>query len=176
MIQSKTELDLFHSSKDPWCYENNNEDMIRKEILLNEIPKQQYKNVLDIGCGQGFITRHLPGENIWGVDLSQNAIEFAKKNSTDNKIKFIQGSIFEIDELVNLKFDLVVITGVLYLQYIGNSSSLIYLLIDKVLAAKGTLISVHINEWYNCQFPYLRTKQAFYNYREYIHNLEIYIK
>lgn len=176
MIQSKTELDLFHSGKDPWSYENNDEDIIRKEILLSGIPKQQYKNVLDIGCGQGFITRHLPGVNIWGVDLSLNAIEFAKKNINDNKIKFKQGSIFEIDKLFDIKFDLVVITGVLYPQYIGNSSSLIYLLIDKILATQGTLISVHINEWYNCQFPYLRTKQTFYTYKEYIHNLEMYIK
>ncbi|MEI9910179.1 MAG: class I SAM-dependent methyltransferase [Bacteroidota bacterium] len=176
MIQSKTELDLFHTTEDPWGYENNNEDLIRKEILLNEIPKQPYKNVLDIGCGQGFITQYLPGETIWGVDLSQNAIEFAKKNCTGNKFNFIQGSIFEIDKLVDLKFDLVVITGVLYPQYIGNSSSLIYLLVDKILATNGTLISVHINEWYTCQFPYLRSKQTFYNYREYIHHLETYIK
>jgi 2-polyprenyl-3-methyl-5-hydroxy-6-metoxy-1,4-benzoquinol methylase len=176
MIQSKTELDLFHTNKDPWGYENNNEDLIRKEILLGEIPKQPYKNALDIGCGQGFITQYLPGENIYGVDLSKNAIDFAKGNSTDNKFKFIQGSIFEIDKLFDVKFDLIVITGVLYPQYIGNSSSLIYLLIDKILATNGTLISVHINEWYHCQFPYVRTKQTFYNYREYIHNLETYIK
>ena len=176
MIQSKIELDLFHTNEDPWGYENNTEDLVRKEILLGEIPQQQYKNVLDIGCGQGFITKYLPGENIWGVDLSKNAIEFAKKNSTGNKFNFIQGSIFEIDKLVDLKFELVVITGVLYPQYIGNSSSLIYLLVDKILAINGTLISVHINEWYNCQFPYVKTKQTFYNYRKYIHNLEMYIK
>lgn len=176
MIQSRAELDLFHTSEDPWSYENNKEDLDRKEILLSEIPIQNYKNVLDIGCGQGFITKDLPGENIWGVDVAQTAIDFAKKNITNNKFSFKQGSIFEIDKLFEIKFDLIVITGVLYPQYIGNSSSLVYLLIDKILEKNGTLISVHINEWYNCQFPYIRIRHTYYTYKEFIHNFEIYIK
>lgn len=176
MLQSKKDLDLFYSNPDPWGYEINNEDQIRKEILISEIPDRKYKNVLDIGCGQGFITRFLPGENIRGIDLSENAIAFAKKNITINKFNFIQGSVFEADKLFDCKFDLIIITGVLYPQYIGNSSSLVYLLIDKILNPCGILITAHINEWYNCQFPYMKIKQTFYSYREYIHNFEIYIK
>lgn len=176
MIQSRADLDLFHISEDPWGYENNNEDLKRKEILLSEIPVQNYKNVLDIGCGQGFVTKDLPGENIWGVDLSQTAIDFAKKNISAGKVNFKQGSLFEIDRLFEIKFDLIVITGVLYPQYIGNSSSLIYLLIDNILNKNGIILSVHINEWYNCQFPYLKIRDTYYMYREFMHNLEIYLK
>lgn len=175
MIQKKQELDDFHEQKDPWSYENNLEDSKRKEILLSEIYQKEYENVLDIGCGQGFITNDLPGKNIYGVDISSRAIENAKK-FCKKEIVFKQGSIYEIDKLFNIQFDLIIITGVLYPQYIGESSSLIYLLIDKVLKKGGVLVSVHIDDWYKIQFPYLKIKQMFYDYRQYTHNLEIYSK
>ncbi len=175
MIQKKEELEQWHNNEDPWGYNSNTDDLVRKDVLLSEIPNIKYKTVLDIGCGQGFITRDLPGEMIYGVDISQSAIDFANKN-TDSRVQFKQGSIFEIDKLFDIKFDLVIITGVLYSQYIGKSSNLIYLLIDKILKDEGILISVHINEWYESQFPYHKIKQLYYDYREFTHNLEIYSK
>ncbi|NJW54048.1 methyltransferase domain-containing protein [Salinimicrobium oceani] len=175
MIQSTAELESWYRKEDPWGYNKNPEDIKRKEILLSEIPNKNYKHVLDIGCGEGFITKDLPGDNIYGFDVSQSAINFARKNVQRNII-FKQGSIFEIQKLIDVKFDLVVITGVLYPQYIGKASNLIYLLIDSILNKGGNLVSVHIHEWYESQFPYLRIKQMFYDYREYVHNLEIYTK
>jgi 2-polyprenyl-3-methyl-5-hydroxy-6-metoxy-1,4-benzoquinol methylase len=175
MIQRKEELENWHKQSDPWDYENNYDDKKRKSILLSEIPKRSYSNVLDIGCGQGFITKDLPGSNVYGVDISQIAIDYANNLKMDN-IVFKQGSIFEIDKLFTIKFDLIIITGVLYPQYIGKSSSLIYHLIDEILNENGVLISVHINDWYNSQFPYLKIQQLFYDYRIYTHNLEIYLK
>lgn len=175
MIQEKEALEQWHETEDPWGYNENKDDVLRKEILLAEIPDKKYKKVLDIGCGQGFITKDLPGEEVYGIDISQAAIDFANKTGRSNLI-FKQGSIYDIDKLFDFKFDLIIITGVLYPQYIGKSSSLIYLLIDKILENKGVLVSVHINDWYNAQFPYLKTKQLFYNYRKYTHNLETYSK
>ncbi|WP_428225736.1 class I SAM-dependent methyltransferase [Flavobacterium sp.] len=175
MIQNKLELDEFHSSEDPWGYENNNEDLKRKEILLSELPKLNFEKVLDIGCGHGFITRDLPGAKVIGIDISSTAIEFAKKTKNE-RVDFLQGSIYEIDKFENESFDLIVITGVLYSQYIGNSNNLIYLLIDKILKKGGYLVTVHIDDWYNSQFPFLKLKQTYYSYRAYTHNLEIYLK
>lgn len=175
MIQKKEELEQWHNNEDPWGYNSNADDLVRKNILLSEIPEKTYKKVLDIGCGQGFITKDLPGKIIYGVDISQSAIDFANKITSD-RVQFKQGSIFEIDKLFDIKFDLIIITGVLYSQYIGKSSNLIYLLIDKILEDDGILISVHINEWYSSQFPYFKVKQLYYDYREFTHNLEIYSK
>lgn len=175
MIQHKEELDKFHTKEDPWGYNENRDDSNRKAILLGELPKRHYKNVLDIGCGQGFITKDLPGDMVYGVDISQTAVDFANKIATD-RLQFRQGSIFDIDKLFDVKFDLIVITGVLYPQYIDKSSNLIYLLLDSILAQGGILVSVHIDEWYTSQFPYLKIKQSYYDYRQYTHNLEIYAK
>lgn len=174
MIQKINDLEKWHTEEDPWGYNTNKFDILRKEILLNAIPKRDFKNVLDVGCGQGFITKDLPGVNVYGIDISESAISFAKKSIPN--VNFLQGSIFEIDSLIDEEFDLIVITGVLYQQYIGDSSSLIYILIDKILKKDGILISVHINEWYSSFFPYFKIDQIFYDYREFTHNLEIYSK
>lgn len=175
MIQRKDELDKWHDKEDPWGYNDSKDDIVRKNILLSEIPEKTYKNVLDIGCGQGFITKDLSGEMVYGIDISQTAIDYVNKEPKD-KLVYKQGSIFDIDKLFDLKFDLIIISGVLYPQYIGKSSNLIYLLIDKILNKNGILVSVHIDEWYDSQFPYLKIKQLHYDYRQYTHNLEIYSK
>lgn len=177
MIQELSELDEFHKKEDPWDYENNTEDSKRISYLLGQLNKKKHTNVLDIGCGQGFVTKQLPGSKIIGVDVSQEAIKHAMSNNEDNRISYACCSIFDLN--TNYKdnsFDLIVITGVLYSQYIGNSSSLIYLIIDKLLKKGGTLISVHINSWYRCQFPYFKVKEILYPYRAYNHKLELYIK
>ena len=174
MLQKIDDLEKWNNTEDPWGYNKNSHDSLRKVFLLDNIPKREYENVLDIGCGQGFITNDLPGKNIYGVDISKTAIKYACKNN--NKVDYSVGSIFEINKLFKIQFDLIIITGVLYPQYIGKSSSLVYLLIDKILSQNGILISAHINEWYSSQFPYLKINQLYYDYREFTHNLEIYSK
>lgn len=174
-IQPLEELEEFQKQEDPWGYENDPDDVKRKDILLHELPKRQYKRVLDIGCGQGFITRHLPGDLVIGSDISHEAIKIAKKIETD-RLLFVQANLYETHTKFDEPFDLVLITGVLYKQYIGRSNTLIYRIIDKVLAENGILVSVHIDEWYYARFPYLMLKDYYYNYRQYTHRLEVYIK
>lgn len=174
-IQPIEELESWHKLKDPWGYSKNEHDTFRKEMLFSELPEKEFENILDIGCGQGFITKQLKGEQITGLDISYEAIKHAKINNPTN-VDFLQGSIFDVKKIFNKKFDLIIITGVLYKQYIGDSSNLIYLLIDQILKEKGHLLIVHINEWNICHFPYLRLKEVMYPYREYNHKLEIYVK
>ncbi len=70
-LQDIEELEKWHQRKDPWGYESNPDDTLRKEILLSAIPDKTYQQVLDIGCGQGFVTVDLPGNFILGVDISK---------------------------------------------------------------------------------------------------------
>ena len=175
-IQPIIDLEKWHKKKDPWGYEKSSEDRKRKNILISEIPSRKYKRVLDIGCGQGFITKDLPGENIIGVDISRQAILHAKKINKKG-MKFVEGSLYEFDVLFKGKsFDLIIITGVLYPQYIGNSNNLIYKIIDDLLVENGILVCVHIDDWYKSRFPYLLVNQNIYDYKEYLHRLEVYVK
>jgi 2-polyprenyl-3-methyl-5-hydroxy-6-metoxy-1,4-benzoquinol methylase len=180
MLQPLEELEKFYIKDDPWGYETNPDDIKRKNIILSEIPDRNYKNALDIGCGHGFITKELPSKTIVGVDVSANAIAQARssqdKGNNHKDINFIKSSIFELNSHITDSFDLIVITGVLYSQYIGEGKSLIYKTINNFLANDGILICSHINEWYSLRFPYLMLENYFFDYREYTQCLEVYVK
>lgn len=59
------------------------------------------ESVLDIACGTGYGTLLLSEKcsNITGVDISNNAIQYANKHyKKNNKINFIQSSIFDYNQ------------------------------------------------------------------------------
>jgi 2-polyprenyl-3-methyl-5-hydroxy-6-metoxy-1,4-benzoquinol methylase len=180
MLQPLEDLEKFYDNNDPWGYEINPDDIKRKNIILSEIPERKYDKVLDIGCGHGFITRDLPGKSIVGVDISAKAIAQATFNQSqkDNEknISFIQSSVFQLTSHILDSYDLIIITGVLYTQYIGESKSLIYKIIDELLVDDGILLCSHINDWYTVRFPYLTLESYYFDYREYTQRLEVYIK
>ncbi|MFZ1721700.1 MAG: class I SAM-dependent methyltransferase [Microgenomates group bacterium] len=178
MIQSQEELESWYQKDDPWDYEDSFDDIKRRDILLAELPKRPYKNVLDIGCGHGFVTRELPGEKVIGLDMSERAVRHANLDAKNNpKLSYVAGDLYKITELFQRKtFDLIIITGVLYPQYIGNSKNLIYHLIDTCLDKSGILMCVHISDWYKSRFPYIQLEKYIYDYRTYSHIMEIYQK
>jgi SAM-dependent methyltransferase len=175
-LQPRDELEQWHREPDPWGYEAEPDDAQRKAVLLGALPQRSYQHTLDIGCGQGFVTRDLPGRSVLGVDVSEQAIAHARKLESE-RLRFSVGDIFTLhDQLAGQVFDLIVITGVLYPQYIGAAHTLVYHIIDRLLADDGILVSVHINDWYRCRFPYPLLSQYAYPYREYFHRLEVYAK
>lgn len=179
-IQSNSELNDFYTKTDPWGYENNPEDQNRKAILMGELEKLPTpKRLLDIGCGHGFVTRNLPGDKVVGVDFSELAIKQADKNSKEPHINYFTADMFDLNRKLFEEpkgFDMIIITGVLYPQYIGQAKNIIYNTIDDLLSVGGYIISVHINQWYSCRFPYVKLKQLTYKYREFEHLLEVYQK
>ncbi|RMG03040.1 MAG: class I SAM-dependent methyltransferase [Nitrospirae bacterium] len=177
-MQSRKELEEFYGSEDPWGYDDNPHDRLRLNTLLSALPERSYRNVLDIGCGNGFVTVNLPGDRVTGVDISENAIKYARERSRHlSHISYLQASLFDLPFMsFDCRFDLIVITGVLYPQYIGESKLLIYQICDDLLDGDGVLVSCHISEWYSCRFPYITIHREYYPYREYTHLLEVYYK
>ncbi len=178
-IQTGNELDEFYSDADPWGYERNVDDQRRRVELLASLPRTRFRRCLDIGCGNGFVTFSLPAEQVMGVDISAAAIAWAEKASTHEsqpeRFSFRHSSIFQLDESLGT-FDLIVITGVLYDQYIGRGAPLIRNLIDARLECGGTLVSCHIRSWNAPRFPYTLLDMNLYPYREFTHQLEVYRK
>ncbi len=179
-IQTKQQLDCFYSEPDPWQYAGHPDDARRKTELLSLIPPRQFERTLDIGCGNGFLTFDLPGKAVTGVDLSSSAIAWACQNRDMRddaaRFSFVAASLFELDPKRLGLFDLVVITGVLYAQYIGRTSSLVRQRIDELLEEGGILISCHIDEWHPPRFPYTTLDVVLYPYRDHAHRLEVYRK
>ena len=179
-IQTQQELDDFYKNPDPWAYKSNPDDIRRRHELLACLPNNKYQRVLDIGCGNGFLTSQLPGSEVIGVDLSASAVDWAKESVSEvadsSRFKFQQASIFELKSEKLGKFDLIIITGLLYKQYIGKSNSLIFEIIDDLLSAGGVLATCHIHNWNPPKFPYALIDINLYQYRDYFHRLEIYKK
>jgi len=175
MVQSKEELEEWYSNPDPWGYNTNRDDLLRKRRILSALPQLDYQRVLDIGCGNGFVTKDLPGKEIIGIDISENAIRWATQNAPPH-IRYICASLFDLPDLDLPPMDLIVINGVLYSQYIGKSNRLVYIIIDRLLPPGGILVCSHIYEWYQSRFPYLTVSREYFPYREYSQILEVYSK
>lgn len=73
------------------------------------IQKSQNKIVLDIACGTGYGSQILASsaKNVIGVDLSDEAIEYAKKNYSAKNLIYKQGSAYKIP-VDNKSVDMVV--------------------------------------------------------------------
>ena len=168
-------LDTFYSDPDPWGYHSNSEDAKRRDVMLAAIPKRKYAATLDIGCGNGFITAHLPGEKVIGVDISQKAVEYARRTATE-RTTYLAADLFQLRADTLGTFDLIIVTGVFYPQYIAKAQVLAQLIVDQLLQSDGVLVTVHIDAWYRTRFPYLLGSQLTYPYREFTHLLEIYFK
>ena len=181
-LQSKDEIEQWYDQEDPWNYEDSIEDRKRKDILLHELPEHTFRKTLDIGCGHGFVTRDLPGKHVIGIDISEKAIVQARKLGIPKKLQQRKFEYFAEDlftlspNVTKHKFDLILITGVLYPQYIGQANTLVYHIIDQLLAPDGILVSVHISEWYTARFPYLLLQEHHYPFHQFTHHMEIYSK
>ncbi len=105
-MQSKQELEDWYKEEDPWDYTLTHDDIYRKNFYLTALEDLggTYKRALDIGAGEGFITKDLPAKEIHAVEVSDNAAKRFQKNV--KRVFAPEG-----------EYDLVLVTGLLYDQY-----------------------------------------------------------
>jgi hypothetical protein len=71
---------------------------------------------------------------------------------------------------------LIVVSGVLYPNVVGEGLRFVYAVVDRLLAPGGTLVSAHINRFYRARFPYLLMKELSFPYLEEDYLIEAYVK
>ncbi|MDQ2085321.1 malonyl-ACP O-methyltransferase BioC [Herbivorax sp. ANBcel31] len=82
------------------------------DILVEKIKstKIEYKNILEIGCGTGYVTRalsrHFKNSDITAVDIAPGMIDHAKSTISNYRVNFICSDIEEIH--LSESFDLIV--------------------------------------------------------------------
>ncbi len=108
----------------------------RVRDLLKGLDRTE-KEILEMGCGNGFILSKINFGNKTGVDFSKTAIDSCKKKFKDSKgFKFVYGNIEKID--LKKKFDVVLCSEVL--EHVNNPEKVINNLIKH--SSKKILISV----------------------------------
>ena len=127
------------------------------EWLFEKLDIKKGYSVLDVGCGTGSLiiklSELLPQGNYFGIDISKNSIEEAKKKALDKhlKINFICRDASDAASLQNNLFDLIMSIYALY--YVKNPEELLSLLKTKL--KKNGKISVMAPykgnnlEWYS---------------------------
>jgi 2-polyprenyl-3-methyl-5-hydroxy-6-metoxy-1,4-benzoquinol methylase len=68
-------------------------------LIDAELPDLAGRDVLDLGCGTGRISRHLAGRGarVVGVDFAEKAVAIARSLSTGENPRYEVGSMFELE-------------------------------------------------------------------------------
>lgn len=66
----------YAANPDPWGYQTNPHDIHRKERIIAVCQSLgiMFQSILDIGCGEGWITKDLPAAYKFGIEVSETAI------------------------------------------------------------------------------------------------------
>lgn len=104
-MQPFSEIEEHYTKEDPWNYRTSREDQKRKFYILHMLHLfGPYKRALDLGCGEGWITADIPAEEIYGYDLSNQAV--SRFPDTVKRCVAPEGS-----------YDLIMGTGIMYAHY-----------------------------------------------------------
>lgn len=148
-IEGKESLEKQYETPDPWGFQTNPEDAKRKEKILSILTKR-YKRAIDIGCGEGWITKDLPADEIFGYELSDTASSRLPENV--KRAKRFTG-----------KYDLVIATGVIYPFYNGDK------LLEKIKEiSSGDVLLCNITDW---EIPNDYPIVEEFKYREYVERI-----
>ncbi len=122
------------------------------------------KNVLDYGCGTGYGTFNLAEQatSVIGIDISSEAINYAKLNYSSNNINFITNSNFEKKNFKE-KFD--VVTSFQVIEHVKNEDH--YLKSIYNLLKPGGIFLLTTPNKKNRLFPYIQKPWNIYHLKEY---------
>lgn len=108
-MQPKDEIEKAYEKPDPWGFQTNPADKERKRIILQTLSESmpsygKFNKALDLGAGEGWITKDLPAHTRHAFEISSNA-----------KARLPEG-VTGVENPTGF-YDLVIATGVLYGHY-----------------------------------------------------------
>ncbi|WP_226064537.1 class I SAM-dependent DNA methyltransferase [Kaistella polysaccharea] len=135
--------DVYAANDDPWNFETSPYEDQKYSATLQALPKNQYRNALEIGCSIGVLTKMLAEKclNLLATDISEKALDSAKIRCKDLENVNFQLLHFP-DELPNDQFNLILISEVAYYLSAEDWKKAIHKIFD-LLPAKGEIVLVH---------------------------------
>ncbi len=163
MPQSKQDLERWYETKpDPWDYKRHEDDLERKCKILAKIVRIEpgFRRLLDLGAGEGWITKDIPAEYRYGYELSDTAAARFPENV--KRVKKPEGW-----------YDLVVATGVLYPQY--DWQTMVSLM---QIHARRIIVTCNIKSWEVpqaiAQIPGQQIDEQEFHYRDFVQKLRVF--
>lgn len=108
----KEEMEEWYKKPDPWKFKGTLMDLVRRKVILHHLEYAfdnfHIRDVLDAGCGEGFLTLDLARAydvKIDAFDISENAIKYAKQNHPAENINYFSSDIREFQS--TKQYDLV---------------------------------------------------------------------
>jgi ubiquinone/menaquinone biosynthesis C-methylase UbiE len=91
-------------------YGDINKEVVLTPVILEMLGRVTDKNILDAGCGEGFLSRLMAerGASVTAVDYSAKLLEIAKERTADHlQIEYLHASLEHLDMLNDDTFDIV---------------------------------------------------------------------
>jgi SAM-dependent methyltransferase len=171
------DTDEYEHSLDPWEYETNPSDVVRRQwfhTFISAIPKTR---TLDIGAGVGFVSKDVKTSEFVGLDISQTSTSelnaYFQKVGKSKTHKAIRGSVLDLEKMNLGKFDFIISTGVFYEHYLGKNRNNLETQINSVSYYGTYLLTVHIADWPNLipNLDFIELDRWQYPYREFTHEI-----
>ena len=110
---------IYAADPDPWASASHRYRYQHRkyEVLASLLPPRRFRQVLDVGCGLGLLSRHLAAraEAVLGIDVAPTAIARARGLHADRpNLRFEAHDLLELPRSFAGTFDLVAVADVLY--------------------------------------------------------------
>lgn len=136
---------LYSDNSDPWQYQTRWYEKRKRDMCLAVLPKAQYHNAIELGCGNGVFSALLASrcQALLSMDGNKHAVQLAKQRLADSShVSVIQGVIPDALPTAKSHFDLIIISEILY--YLSpNDIDIVITWITQNLAVGGTLLCCH---------------------------------
>lgn len=119
-----------------------------KPTILDLLKKSDLSHVLDLGCGNGYLTEFIAkqAKRVTGIDISHENIKIAKKNNQLGNLTYFKIDAF--DYLINNKNKFSTIVASMFLQDCANFKDISYLVYDNLnKSGKFILTITHPCYW-----------------------------
>lgn len=134
---------VYGNSADPWNYETSTYEKEKYKTTITALPRQHYKNALELGCSIGVLTEMLSDKcaALLSIDVNDIALQTAQQRLY-NKQHVVFKKILLPNEYPAGKFDLIVMSEIGYYLSLEDLKIAKEKIINS-LQKNGDLVLVH---------------------------------
>lgn len=131
-----------------YAYRNEEEAELLAGLIENEIPKERYPEILDLGCGRGRHSHTLAekGYHVTGIDLSEQAIQKARRIAAERNLDNVTFLVSDMRKPLSRKFDAVLNLFTSFGYFIDDSENAsVFDSVEKMVKNNGRFLVDYMN-------------------------------